>query len=294
MTDDDILFSFGDEWKLNDETRARAVWALASCNRFWMSLKIMEGFSILRRFSISLFWLWILVCQTALIWSCNFSAYDMSHGTGIRCTTVLEDWRCIAVFILTIRKRGPANLANRIHLRITCSLWMKRCGSLWILYGRMLVQKKDSIVSWNAKDNFDSETDALLIHWVITAESWSLLLPQWRWKSTVSVGRIKSQNAMVAMAGNHDRKIFDIVVTVPFLWFWSATDPRKNIDSRTELLWAARSSDFSSSSRARLSSAAFRTSTAWTSASTKHKKQKKGPIHTKANCEIVRVDSHTW
>ncbi|KAL7549257.1 hypothetical protein ACHAWF_012521 [Thalassiosira exigua] len=58
------------------------------------------------------------------------------------------------------------------------------------------------------------------------------------------------------------------------------------MDNRMVLLLAASKRDFSMSSSIRLLSDRFLASTARTSASTRHREQKKGPAQTKANCDI--------
>ncbi len=89
-----------------------------------------------------------------------------------------------------------------IHLKITCNLWTKRWGSLWILNGNILVQKKDSRRPWKDDVKAEKDSNILLIHWVATDESFRLMLPQWTWKSATSMGKMNSQNAIVAIAGS--------------------------------------------------------------------------------------------
>ena len=143
---------------------------------------------------------------------------------------------------------------------------------------------------WNAATKLESDSDIWCSHCVTTAESLRVSLPQRWWKSPTSVGRINSQNAIVVMAGTHDRKALDIFLAF-FLCSWSAAAPVKNMDNLMLLFCAASSKDFSRSSRALLWALIREASTARTSASTRHREQKSGPAHMKTISPMVNVDS---
>jgi hypothetical protein len=55
------------------------------------------------------------------------------------------------------------------------------------------------------------------------------------WKSVILMGKMKSQNVRVRVAGTHKRNTFNNVARAPLSFESSSADPRKNMDSFVEL-----------------------------------------------------------